>query len=231
MAARRLAGATIAFDLDGTLVDTAPDLIGTVNHLLVAEGLAPLPVEQARPFIGHGARPLIQRGFEAAGRHLHPTHLQHLFEKFIPHYLGRIADESRPFPGCEAALDALAAEGAKLVVCTNKPTNLSVALLEALDLASRFGAIVGPDAAGCAKPDPDHLRWAVGAAGGTMDRVVLVGDSSTDAGAARNAGAGLVIVSFGYTDIAPADLGGDELIHSFDALPEACLRLLGACGA
>lgn len=230
MAARRLEGATIAFDLDGTLVDTAPDLIGTLNHLLTAQGLPPLPLNQARPFIGHGARHLIQRGFRAAGQDIAPEHLQQLFERFIPHYLGRIAQESRPFPGCEAALDVLAAEGATLAVCTNKPTDLSVALLKALGLAPRFAAIVGPDAAGFAKPDPRHLQAAVDVAGGSMSRTILVGDANTDAGAARAAKAGLIIVSFGYTDIPAADLGADELIHHFDALPDACLRLLSACG-
>jgi phosphoglycolate phosphatase len=230
MGADALAGAVVAFDLDGTLVDTAPDLIGTLNRLLTDEGLPPLPLAEARPFIGHGARSLIQRGFEAAGQAVHPARLQHLFERFIPHYRGRIADESRIFPGCEAALDALAGAGARLVVCTNKPTDLSVALLEALSLAGRFDAVLGPDAAGAAKPDPRHLQAAVDAAGGAMERAVLVGDSATDAGAARAAGAGLVLVSFGYTDIPVADLGADELIHSYDDLPDACLRLLGACG-
>jgi phosphoglycolate phosphatase len=231
MGVEPLAGAVIAFDLDGTLVDTAPDLIGTVNHLLVQEGLPPLALAEARPFIGHGARPLIQRGFQAAGQAVHPARLQQLFDRFIPHYLGRIARESRPFPGCAAALDALTAQGAKLAVCTNKPTDLSVALLEALGLAPRFAAIVGPDAAGAAKPDPRHLQAAVDAAGGTMARTILVGDSGTDAGAARAAGAGLILVSFGYTDIPAVDLSPDELIHTFDDLPAACLRLLSACGA
>ena len=223
-----LAGATIAFDLDGTLVDTAPDLIGTLNHLLVGEGLPALPLDQARPFIGHGARSLIQRGFAAAGQDLPAERLERLFDRFIPHYLGRIAEESRAFPGCEAALDALAADGAALVVCTNKPTNLSVALLDALCLTGRFAAVLGPDAAPAAKPDARHLQAAVVAAGGTMDRAILVGDSGTDAGAARNAGAGLILVSFGYTEVPVADLGADELIHGYDALPAACLRLLSA---
>jgi phosphoglycolate phosphatase len=230
MGASRLSGATIAFDLDGTLVDTAPDLIGTLNHLLADEGLPALPFDDARPFIGHGARMLIQRGFEAAGQALHPARLQQLFDRFIPHYLGRIAQESRSFPGCEAALDLLAAEGATLCVCTNKYTDLSVALLEGLGLATRFAAIVGPDKAGAAKPDPRHLQAAVDACGGDIARTILVGDSGTDAGAARAAGCGLILVSFGYTEIPAADLNADELIHSFDALPDACLRLLGACG-
>jgi phosphoglycolate phosphatase len=227
---RALAGAVIAFDLDGTLVDTAPDLIATLNHILVQEGLAPLPLDDARPLIGHGARRLIERGFQAAGQTLHPAQLQDLFEQFIPHYRARIALESRPFPGCERALEALAAEGARLAVCTNKPTDLSVALLKQLDLADRFAAIVGPDKAGVAKPDPGHLRAAIDlAGGGAFERTVLVGDSATDAGAAKAAGAGLVLVSFGYTDIPVEDLDADEVIHSFEALPAACLRLLGAC--
>jgi phosphoglycolate phosphatase len=233
MAARRsrLEGAVIAFDLDGTLVDTAPDLIATLNVLLDGEGLPRLPLAEARPFIGHGARWLIERGFEAAGAHLHPAKSQQLFERFIAHYRDHIADQSRPFPGCEAALDALQPAGALLCVCTNKPTSLSVALLETLGLAHRFAAIVGPDAAPAAKPDPRHLQAAVAAAGGAIERAILVGDSATDVGAARAAKAGLILVGFGYTETPAADLGPDVLIDHFDELPAACLRLLGACGA
>lgn len=225
------AGATIAFDLDGTLVDTAPDLIGTLNVLLEGEDLPALPLADARPFIGHGARWLIQRGFEAAGVHLHPAKAQVLFDRFIVHYRSRIADESRPFPGCEAALDALAAGGARLAVCTNKPTGLSVALLEALGLAPRFAAIVGPDSAPAPKPDARHLEAAVTAAGGAIERAILVGDSGTDVGAARAAKAGLILVSFGYTEIPAADMDHDALIDHYDQLPAACAAVLAACGA
>jgi phosphoglycolate phosphatase len=225
-----LAGVTIAFDLDGTLVDTAADLIGTLNVLLRDEGLPPLPVGEARPFIGKGARWLIERGFQAAGQTLHAARTQGLHDRFLAHYRGRIADESRPFPGCEAALDTLKAAGARLAVCTNKRTDLSVTLLEAVGLAGRFEAIVGSDATPAIKPDARHLQAAVEAAGGDIGRAIMVGDAATDAGAARNAGAGLVLVSFGYTEIPVEDLNPDVLIHSFDALPEACMRLLGACG-
>ena len=138
MAGKPLAGATIAFDLDGTLVDTAPDLVGTLNTLLEQEGLAPLPLADARPYIGRGARWMIERGFDAAGAPVHPERMPALFDRFIARYLSRIADESRAFPGCEAALDTLKAQGAKLVVCTNKRTDLSVTLLKALGLARRF---------------------------------------------------------------------------------------------
>lgn len=230
MAVETLAGATIAFDLDGTLVDTAPDLIGTLNVLLADEGLPMLPLGEARPFIGHGARWLIARGFEAAGASLAAERLDALFDRFIAHYLDHIADESRPFPGCEAALDALAEAGATLAVCTNKPTRLSVALLERLALAPRFAAIIGPDAAPAPKPDARHLQAAVDAAGGTIGRTILVGDSATDAGAARAAGAGLILVSFGYTETPVAELEHDALVHAYDQLPDACRQVLGACG-
>jgi len=225
-----LEGAVIAFDLDGTLVDTAPDLVGTLNVLLGQEGLPALPLAEARPFIGRGARWLIERGFEAAGQHLHPARVQPLFERFIAHYQDHIADESRPFPGCVAALDALKARGAKLAVCTNKLTGLSETLLKALGIADRFEAVIGADSAPAIKPDPRHLQAAVDAVGGDIGRAILVGDAATDAGAARAAKAGLILVSFGYTEIPAADLDPDILIHSFDELPEACVRLLGACG-
>ena len=224
-----LSGAVIAFDLDGTLVDTAPDLLGTLNVLLAEEGLPPLPLEEARPFIGRGARWLIQRGFEAAGQHLHPTKAAELFDRFIPHYRDHIADESRPFPGLEGALDALSGAGATLSVCTNKSTGLSIALLETLGLAHRFAAIVGQDSVPAMKPDPGHLAAAVEAAGGELQRAILVGDSATDATTARAAKAGLILVDFGYTDVPAAELAPDALISHFDELPQACMRLLTAC--
>ena len=227
MAVDPLDGAVIAFDLDGTLVDTAPDLIGTLNVLLAGEGLAAFPVDEARPVIGRGARWMITRGFEAAGATLDDERTQALFDRFIAHYLEHIADESRPFPGCEATLDALKARGAKLVVCTNKLTGLSVALLEALGLASRFDAVIGSDSTPAIKPDARHLQTAVEAVGGTMARTVMVGDAAPDAGAAKAAGAALVLVSFGYTEIPVAELEPDILIGSYAELPAACERLLG----
>jgi len=226
-----LSGASIAFDLDGTLVDTAPDLIGTLNVLLDEEGLPALPLEEARPFIGRGARWMIERGFQAAGETLDQDRIPDLFDRFIAHYVAHIADTSRPFPGVEAALEALRAAGARLSVCTNKRTDLSMALLDALDMTRLFDAVMGPDAAQSQKPDPRHLREAVIAAGGDMDRVILVGDAATDAGAARAAGAGLILVTFGYTETPAAELSPDALIDSYDQLPQACVDVLSACRA
>ena len=221
-----LAGATIVFDLDGTLIDTAPDLVGALNFLLAREGIAPRPLAEVRGMIGQGARALIARGFAAAGAPLDETRLSALFVDFIAHYLAHIADESRPFPGVVAAMDTLAAQGARLAVCTNKRTDLSVALLDALGLTHRFAAIVGADAAPAPKPAAAHLTATLGRAGGTAARAVMVGDSASDAGAARAAAVPLVLVSFGYTETPATELGADVLIDHFDDLPDACRRLL-----
>ncbi len=221
-----LSGATIVFDLDGTLVDTAPDLAATLNHVLVDQGLTPLPLAEARDLIGQGAKALLRKGFDVAGAALSEARLDLLFEDFLVHYRGRIARESRPFEGVVAALDALEARGARLAVCTNKRTDLSLALLGELGLATRFAAILGGDGATAQKPDPRHLLETIARAGGAADRAIMVGDSINDAEAARRAGISLVLVSFGYTATPAAQLGADILIDHFDALPEACERLL-----
>jgi phosphoglycolate phosphatase len=224
-----LSGAVIALDLDGTLVDTAHDLVGTLNWLLAEEGVAPLALEEARPFIGRGARWMIQRGFQAADAPLAPDRVQPLFDRFIARYEAHIADESRPFPGAVAALETLRARDARLCVCTNKLTGLSVTLLDALDLTRLFDAVIGADSTPAVKPDPRHIEAAVAACGGTMSRALMVGDAATDAGAARAAHVPLILVSFGYTEVPARDLAPDILIDHFDQLPDAAARLLGAC--
>jgi phosphoglycolate phosphatase len=227
-AANPLAGAVIAFDLDGTLIDTAPDLVGTLNVLLAEERLPTLNLAEVRIMIGRGAMAMLERGFAAAGETLTPERRPILFERFIDLYTARIADESRPFPGLIEALDDLAAAGATLAVCTNKRTSLSVALLDALGLSARFAAIVGPDAAPAAKPDARHLLAAIEAAGGRADHALMIGDSQTDFDAARNAGVPVALVTFGYTEVPVADLGADALIDHFSELPGVACRLLAA---
>lgn len=226
-----LSGATLVFDLDGTLVDSAPDLVGTLNTILAEEGIAPLPFADARAFIGHGARRLMERGFAAQGQAIAPEAMPELFGRFIAHYETRIADESRPFPGVVEALTDMKAAGARLAVCTNKLTGLSNQVLRALDLAPFFDAVIGADAAPAAKPDARHLFAAVEAAGGDPRRAVMVGDAGTDAGAARAAKVPLILVSFGYTEVPVEDLGADILLHSFADMPDACVQLLTACPA
>lgn len=226
-----LMDATIVFDLDGTLIDTAPDLVDVLNGLLIEEGLAALPLVEARPMIGRGARVLIERGFAADRAPLGKAHSDKLFERFIERYRGRIARKSLPFPGATGALSELARAGARLAICTNKPTDLAVTLLEVLALAGLFAAIVGPEGAPASKPDPSHLLATIVKAGGRADRAIMVGDSAADAQAARGAGVPLILVSFGYTETPARDLTPDILIDSFDELAGACARLLAPCSA
>ena len=224
-----LNGATIAFDLDGTLVDTAPDLVGALNTILAQESLPPLPFDDVRLMVGRGARALLERGFAAAGAPLAAERAPALVQRFIDVYLARIADESAPFPGVAEVLTDLKAAGAKLVVCTNKLTNLSVALLDAVALSPFFDAVIGADLAPAVKPDGRHVAAAVAAVGGDVTRAVMIGDSVNDALGARNAGVPGVLVSFGYTEDPVETLGADLVIHSFLDVPKACITLLTSC--
>jgi phosphoglycolate phosphatase len=219
---------TIVFDLDGTLVDTAPDLINALNHVLDREGLPPVPLQSARNMIGAGARKLIERGLEAEGRSVGVEDINRLTADFIAYYADHIADESRPFEGLEAALDHLAARGHRLAVCTNKLEWLSKRLLDALGLSPRFAAICGADTFGVQKPDPTILRETVARAGGQLSTSIMVGDAGTDVGVARRAGVPVIGVSFGYTDIPIADLKPDRLIHHMKDLPGAVTGLTSA---
>ncbi len=223
-----LRGAVIAFDLDGTLVETAPDLIGALNIVLGEQGLAHVPLASARNLVGRGARKLIERGFAEAGRPLDEAQIGGLVARFIEAYATRIASESRPFPGLIDALDELLAAGAVLCVCTNKRTDLSVALLDALHLTPRFVAVIGADRAPKAKPDPSHVLAAIAAAGGDPAFALMVGDSANDVDAAKAANVPVVAVTFGYTDTPAAELGADAVIDRFDELPATARRLLSA---
>ena len=223
-----MTGPTIVFDLDGTLIDTAPDLIDTLNIVFAREGLPPVPYETARNLIGGGARMMIARGIEAEGRTVTPAELERLFQDFLAHYSEHIADRSRPFPGLSDALDALAAEGARFAVCTNKLESLSVLLLKQLGLIHHFAAICGQDTFGVQKPDPEILRRTVAAAGGILRDAIMIGDSLTDIRTARAAGIPVIAVDFGYTDRPVAELGPDRIISRFAQLPAMVSELCGA---
>lgn len=218
MNAKDLSGLTVLFDLDGTLVDTAPDLIGTLNTLLVQRGYRPVAVAESKHLVGRGARALLEHGFAEAGARPEEARDPALFDAFIADYVARIADRSRPFDGAVAALDRLAGRGAILAVATNKRTDLSLALLDALDLTRRFAAVVGPDRVSARKPSGAHLRDAVALAGGDPGRAVMVGDSTIDTGAARDAAMPCIVAGFGYNDAAPDDMGGDAVIAHYDQI-------------
>jgi phosphoglycolate phosphatase len=218
----------IVFDLDGTLIDTAPDLVAAVNYVLHREGLQPLPMESARKMIGSGARALIERGLEQEDAIKTPAEVSRMTDDFIEYYRQHIADESRPFEGLDDALDALAADGFSFAVCTNKLEGLSRLLLDKLEMSSRFAAICGADTFGVSKPDPTSLRETVARAGGELASAIMVGDSGTDIGAARRAGIPVIGVTFGYTLVPIEDLKPDRLIAHMRDLPAAVTAIAAA---
>jgi phosphoglycolate phosphatase len=221
---------TIVFDLDGTLVDTAPDLVATLNAVFVSEGLQAMRFDQVRATIGRGARSMIERGLMAQGRMLQTEDIDQLYSKYIEHYAAHIADHSRPYPGLEPALDELADSGCRLAVCTNKLEWLSVRLLSALRLRERFAAICGQDTFGAPKPNPDVLRKTIIKAGGNPASAVMVGDSETDVATARAARVPIVAVDFGYSEVPIASVQPDRIICAFKSLPMQVYELLAiAC--
>jgi phosphoglycolate phosphatase len=219
---------TVVFDLDGTLVDTAPDLINALNFVLDREGMPPVPLPSARNMIGAGARRMLERGIEADGRAMSVADLDRLTRDFVEYYGDHIAVGSRPFEGLEAALDDLAGRGYQFAVCTNKLEWLSKKLLDELGLSARFAAICGADTFGISKPDPAILRETVARAGGELSSTVMVGDAGPDVGVARRAGVPVIGVEFGYTEVPIADLKPDRLIGHFRDLRGAVESLMAA---
>jgi phosphoglycolate phosphatase len=216
----------VVFDLDGTLVDTAPDLVNALNYVLNREGLPAVPVDSARKAIGAGARRLIERGLELEGRSVGADDITRLTRDFIDHYAAHIADASRPFEGLEGALDELSARGYRFAVCTNKLEWLSRRLLDQLGLSSRFAAICGADTFGVSKPDPVILQQTIARAGGQLSSAIMVGDAGPDVGVARRAGIPVIGVEFGYTEVPIADLKPDRLISRMEQLPAAVENLM-----
>ena len=217
---------TVVLDLDGTLVDSAPDLVATLNIIFARTGLPPVAYDAARNMVGGGARALIVRGLKAEGRTLDEIEIDRMVSDFIDHYAAHIADQSRPFPGLESALDTLAARGCRLAVCTNKLEWLAVRLLDALALSQRFAAICGGDTFGLQKPNPEMLRRTIARTGGDAGSTVMVGDSLTDITTARAAGVPVVAVDYGYTERPVAEMGADRVIGKLSALPDAVFDLL-----
>jgi len=216
------------FDLDGTLAETAGDLVGTLNAILAQEGLKTLDLAQARDMIGAGAKALIRRGFEAAGEPLDDSRLETLFVAFLDHSGRHLCDHSHLFAGVTEALDALARRGFALAVCTNKVEAHALALLERLGVAGRFSAICGRDTFAHYKPDPRHITLTIERAGGDPARAVMVGDSRADIDAAKAAGIPVIAVPFGYTDLPVEALGPDRVIAHFDDLAAAVDALVPA---
>jgi phosphoglycolate phosphatase len=194
-----LSRTTVVFDLDGTLIDTAPDLAAATNHALAALGLAPLSVAELRPFIGHGSKAMIAAGLRLADAPVGELALAKLHDRFLEFYAGNVAVDSRPYEGVPELLGALIGAGARLAVCTNKIERLSRLLLRELALEDKFGAIAGRDTFAVCKPAAAHLLGAIALAGGKRERAVMVGDSEVDFATAHAAGIPAIGVTFGYT--------------------------------
>lgn len=224
---------TLVFDLDGTLAETAGDLIKTLNVILAREGLPPVSLKDGREMVGAGARALIQRGFDQGGAALASERLDQLFHDYLAHYEAHIADETFLFDGVSAQLDRFEAAGWKLAVCTNKIEHPSRVLLGALGVAHRFAAICGQDThrvdgQAICKPDPRALSLTIAMAGGTLEGAVMVGDSKTDIVTAQAAGVPVVAVDFGYTDQHVSHFAPDRVISHFDELWDAVAGLRAA---
>ncbi|ATN34680.1 phosphoglycolate phosphatase [Rhizobium sp. ACO-34A] len=219
---------TIVFDLDGTLVDTAPDLVESLNHTIAVANLEPVTYADLTNLVGQGARVMIARAFALRGTPLSDDELPALLDRFIDHYKAHMPGESRPFPGLLAALDRLTEAGFNLAVCTNKLEELALPLIEKLDMAHYFKAIAGGDTFAVRKPDPGHLTSTIERAGGDPRLAVMVGDSDNDILAARNAEIPSIAVPFGYSHEPIESLGADRLIRHFDELDAELIgELLG----
>jgi phosphoglycolate phosphatase len=216
-----MTGPLLVLDLDGTLVDTAPDLLATLDRVLDEAGYAIVPPDSARGMIGHGARRMIERALAVQGLAVAAEELEALYRRFLVHYEAHIADESRPYPGAVEALDRFAASGWRFAICTNKHERMSRLLLRALGLEARFAAIAGGDTFAASKPDPGHLLATIARAGHRRGDAIMVGDGRTDIDAARAARVPVVGVTFGYTPVPMRELRPDLLIDRFDELSVA----------
>ena len=205
----------VLFDLDGTLVDTAPDLTGSLNDVLALEGLPPIPEDMVRHLVGHGARALIEKGLAAHGRTAPMEKLDRLKGQFLEIYERRLARLSRLFPGAIEVLDMLENRAVPLGIVTNKPEYLTRLLMGALSLTARFGVLVGHDTAAKPKPHADPILYAAQRLGVPLSGTILVGDSATDVQAARAAGIPVVLVRHGYTPVPADELGADAVVDGF----------------
>lgn len=208
----------IVFDLDGTLVDTAPDLLDSLNHTLVAGGLSEVDDSAFRRFVGQGGRVMIERAYAAQQKKLAAAEHDRLHDIFLDHYTVNIPGRSLPYPGVIAAMDRFVGAGYLLAVCTNKYENLAMGLIGALGLTDRFAAITGPETFGIRKPNPRHLTETIAKAGGDVTRAVMVGDSVTDIDTAKAAGIPVVAVDFGYTDRHVSEYEPSMVISHYDEL-------------
>lgn len=219
---------TLVFDLDGTLVDTAPDLVASTNHVLDHLGLPHVDEKALRPYVGHGAKHMIFKAVGPAAEAMSEAQHEALLKRYLDFYGDHIADASRPFDDLVPLLEKFQAKGVKLAVCTNKIERMSRLLLDALDLSRFFVAVAGRDTLGAAKPHPDALLGTITLAGGDKSRAIMIGDSGVDVATAKAAGIPVIGVSFGYTETPVRDFAPDVVIDHYSELEPAIASLCSA---
>jgi phosphoglycolate phosphatase len=210
----------LIFDLDGTLVDSAPDLATALNGLLAELGRPPLAETTVRSMVGDGAGALVQRGLAASG--LAVADQPSALKRFLALYRDCLIDQTRAYPEVEAVLERLQGEGHKLGICTNKPYDPTQRILKALKLDHFFGMVIGGDSLPKRKPDPEPLLAAIAGLGGTTSTAVMIGDSANDVLCARAAAVTAILIPSDYGN--PAK-DADLKLARFSDLPEAIARL------
>jgi phosphoglycolate phosphatase len=216
----------LIFDLDGTLVDTAPDILNALNVVLARAGRRAVSRADLRHLVGHGAHTMVREALAITGGLLDEAQSAQLVDDCIAYYSDHIADESRPFPGVEQTLGRLKESGARLAVLTNKPQELADPLLAALDLTRFFGAIHGAGRFSYAKPDARVFHHVVDDIGGAGAGAIMIGDSTTDYLTARAAKVPVILVTYGYTPDPADSLGADAVTDDFAELPQLVDRVL-----
>lgn len=207
---------TVVFDLDGTLIDTAPDIIGATNHTLAAHGFETVASDAIRPVISFGTRAMLTEGLRGQGRAVSEAKLDGMFAELLAYYAEHMDVHSRPFPGMVRVLDELRSRDVAIAICTNKREDMARLLMQKLCFEEYFSAITGRDTFTVCKPDPAHLLGAIRLAQGDPLRSIMVGDSTTDYNTAKAAGVPIIGVTFGYTDVPMADLDCDAVISHYD---------------
>jgi len=220
---------TILIDLDGTLVDTAPDLHAALNHVLVQQNLREIPLAALRPMVGDGAKAMIRKGLDwNAAEVVEDLIEKTLWPQFIEHYVGHICRYSRPFENAVATIDNLISAGAKIAICTNKIQALAEELIAGLGLNTRISAIIGGDVPTSKKPDPEHIYCSVKAVSGDLKKTLLIGDSWADEGAALAAGIPYIYVTFGYGDLTTATTGKVRRVDEWQQIPAQIASITSA---
>lgn len=229
IAGRQTQAPLVIFDLDGTLIDTAPDLIDSLNYTIEAVGMEPVTFDDVTFLVGQGVKVMITRAFELRRTPLTEETFNTLFDRFMGHYAAHMPGKSRPYPGATACLAALASAGFGLAICTNKAEELARPLIEKLGLAGDFPTITGGNTFAVRKPDAGHIFGTIEKAGASKKASVMVGDSINDILAARNAGIPSIAVRFGYSDVPAEELGADHIVDHFDEItPDLVQSLIAA---